>query len=204
MSESDWFIVPSVLVDPMCSTGFHNLPYDLSFLYQTCTISHTDTHTLTHLHCLSHTHIISVSTSALFHHRPRYHDTASQRTLASSKMQTGYFSACMPACFHLLLMNHLACTHSFMYTHSFLILKSREHVFLLGPYHLFPNGLKTLTHRKWNWSSVKTSLGLSSVHIFSIVSNLENSPGIISETIFVATVVLIMQLLNICRLFSIF
>lgn len=133
----------------MCSTGFHNLPYDLIFfciklaLFLTLTLPHS-------LNFLPHTHIISVSTSALFHHRPRYHDTASQRTLASSKMQTGYFSACMPACFHLLLMNHLACTHSFMYMHSFLILKSREHMFLLGPYHFFPNGLKTPTHRKWN------------------------------------------------------
>lgn len=103
----------------------------------------------------AHTDVIRVSTSAPFHRRPRYHDTASQRTLASSKMHTGYFSTCMPACFHLLLMNHLAHTHSFMYTRSFLILKSREHVFLPGPYHLFPNGLKTQIYRKWNWSAVK-------------------------------------------------
>lgn len=140
---------------------FHYLPYDLRFLYQNCTLSSN---------LLPHTHIICVFTSAPYHRRPRYHDTASQRTPASSKMQTGYFSACTPACFRLLLMNHLACTHSFMYTHSFfLILKSREHVFLPGPYHLFPHGLKTQMYRKWNWSAVKMSEGLSSVHIISIV-----------------------------------
>lgn len=119
---------------------------------------------------LPHTHIICVFTSAPVYRRPRYHDTASQRTLASSKMQTGYFSACMPACFRLLLMNHLARTHSFMYTRSvFLILKSREHVFLPGPYHLFPHGLKTQMYRKWNWSADTFSQGLSSVQISSII-----------------------------------
>ncbi len=149
MSKNDWIIVTFCVGSPG--------------MKQTCLLLTLASY------LLPHTHIIRVFTSAPFHRRPRYHDTASQRTPASSKMQTGYFSACMPACFRLLLMNHLARTRSFMYTHSFLILKSREHVFLPGPYHLFPHGLKTQMYRKWNWSAVRISVGLSSVHIINSI-----------------------------------
>lgn len=112
MSESDGFIVTFCVGSPCVK--------------QTCLLLTLASN------LLPHTHIIRVFASALFHCRPRYHDTASQRTLASSKMQTGYFSACMPACFRLLLMNHLARTHSFMYTHSFWSSRGRNTCFCRG------------------------------------------------------------------------
>jgi len=158
-----------VLLDPMCSTGLHNVPYHLRFLYQTCTISlHTPEM------CDEYN---TWFTSGPLHSRPRYHDTASQRTLASFKMQTDNFSACMPACFHLLLMNHLARTHCFMYTRRFYSnLKSPEHVFLPGPYHLFPTAWKhrrtgSGTDRRFNFLWVfhlHTSMPLSLVWIIHL------------------------------------
>lgn len=139
-------------------------------------------------------------TSGPLHSRPRYHDTASQRTLASFKMQTDTFSACMPACFHLLLMNHLARTHCFMYTRRFYSnLKSPEHVFFTGAIPFVPDGLKTQTYRKGNWSAVSLSLGLSSAHIYAIVSGLDNSSGIICAL--AAICVMIRSFLNIWTLF---
>lgn len=131
-------------------------------------------------HSSSYSRIIRVFTSALFHRSPRYHDTASRRTLPSSKMQTGYFSACMPACFRLLLMNHLVRTHSFMYTHSFFDPQELGTCVFAGAYHLFPYSSKTQMHRKWNWSAGEISPGLSSLHIIRMVLNLKNSPEMIS------------------------
>lgn len=82
--------------------------------------------------------------------RTRTQPLLSPRTLTSSKMQTGYFSACMPTCFRLLLMNHLARTHSFMYTPGVFDPQEPGTRVFPGVYHSFPYGSKTQMHRKRN------------------------------------------------------
>ena len=134
---------------------------------------------------LPHTCIIGVITSGPFHRRPRYHDTASRRTPASSKMQTGYFSTCMPACFRLLLMNHLVHTHSFMFMFFFFFLlfffdpqEPRTRVlFCQGPRNFVPRRLE-------NTDAQEVELICAYDFSGSFILNLEDSSAIASENIF--------------------
>ena len=135
---------------------------------------------------LPHTCIIGVITSGPFHRRPRYHDTASRRTPASSKMQTGYFSTCMPACFRLLLMNHLVHTHSFMFMFFFFFSpffffdpqEPRTRVlFCQGPRNFVPRRLE-------NTDAQEVELICAYDFSGSFILNLEDSSAIASENIF--------------------